>query len=465
MSWLVSSGAGRVRRHAPPRKRRARHQGAAVHPVVQPVAELPRQSRSEAGTVARVRSSASSSALRGDRAAIELTYFANHFDDLISLGPFDPVTFNAQYENIGETRASGIELTGTAIVDGGLRLSGGYTFLDSKVITQHQQQPDLRAGQAAVSAAASLGLAAGVVLAHSRQPGARRRVRRIARRQRFQLPSDHIERRLRVVECERRGSHRAHARGPSSPSTTLPTATTWSRSATRLLAAACAPAFGRGSDGAPEGRHLLERWKGLVRGLPPRTSRLRLRRSHHDVQRGRHAQPIARPAARDPRGAGRAARPHIDHRSAARGTPTTPRSIARWPMRPRWAMTHVVFGDILFDEHREWAERLSAGRGLTAVEPLWKQSTTDLYRELPRVGHPRAHRHCAIEQARGVVSRTRPRRRSARRVRRAGRRSVRRARRVPHRRHRLRGFLAAASRARAGTCHQQRMRRRRSGAR
>jgi diphthine-ammonia ligase len=43
-------------------------------------------------------------------------------------------------------------------------------------------------------------------------------------------------------------------------------------------------------------------------------------------------------------------------------------------------ITHVVFGDILFDEHREWAERLSSGRGLTAVEPLWKESTTDLYR-------------------------------------------------------------------------------------
>jgi len=44
-------------------------------------------------------------------------------------------------------------------------------------------------------------------------------------------------------------------------------------------------------------------------------------------------------------------------------------------------VTHVIFGDILFDEHRAWAERLSAGRGLVAVEPLWKQSTTDLYRE------------------------------------------------------------------------------------
>jgi uncharacterized protein (TIGR00290 family) len=43
-------------------------------------------------------------------------------------------------------------------------------------------------------------------------------------------------------------------------------------------------------------------------------------------------------------------------------------------------VTHVIFGDILFDEHRAWAERLTSGRGLTAVEPLWKESTTDLYR-------------------------------------------------------------------------------------
>ena len=45
------------------------------------------------------------------------------------------------------------------------------------------------------------------------------------------------------------------------------------------------------------------------------------------------------------------------------------------------SVTHVIFGDILFDEHREWAERMSVGRGLVAVEPLWKESTTDLYRD------------------------------------------------------------------------------------
>jgi uncharacterized protein (TIGR00290 family) len=49
-------------------------------------------------------------------------------------------------------------------------------------------------------------------------------------------------------------------------------------------------------------------------------------------------------------------------------------------------ITHVVFGDILFDEHREWAERLSTARGLTAVEPLWRESTTDLYRRFLESG-------------------------------------------------------------------------------
>ncbi|MEO5739600.1 MAG: TonB-dependent receptor [Vicinamibacterales bacterium] len=83
-----------------------------------------------------------------DRAAIEATYFANHFDDLISLGPFDPVTFNAQYENIGETRASGLELVGTAIVNGGFRLSGGYTLLDSKVVRSISSSPIFAPGKA-----------------------------------------------------------------------------------------------------------------------------------------------------------------------------------------------------------------------------------------------------------------------------------------------------------------------------
>jgi uncharacterized protein (TIGR00290 family) len=44
-------------------------------------------------------------------------------------------------------------------------------------------------------------------------------------------------------------------------------------------------------------------------------------------------------------------------------------------------VTHVVFGDILFEEHRQWAERMCAPLGLTAVEPLWGLPTDVLFRE------------------------------------------------------------------------------------
>src|SRR5262245_59243715 len=44
-------------------------------------------------------------------------------------------------------------------------------------------------------------------------------------------------------------------------------------------------------------------------------------------------------------------------------------------------ITHVVFGDILFDEHREWAERMCQPHGLVAVEPLFGSSTHGLFHE------------------------------------------------------------------------------------
>jgi uncharacterized protein (TIGR00290 family) len=42
-------------------------------------------------------------------------------------------------------------------------------------------------------------------------------------------------------------------------------------------------------------------------------------------------------------------------------------------------VTHVIFGDILFEEHRRWAERQCEAHGMTAVEPLWGLSTSDLF--------------------------------------------------------------------------------------
>ena len=44
-------------------------------------------------------------------------------------------------------------------------------------------------------------------------------------------------------------------------------------------------------------------------------------------------------------------------------------------------VTHVIFGDILFDEHRRWAEQMCAAAGMTAVEPLFGASTTTLFEE------------------------------------------------------------------------------------
>ena len=44
-------------------------------------------------------------------------------------------------------------------------------------------------------------------------------------------------------------------------------------------------------------------------------------------------------------------------------------------------VTHVVFGDILFDAHRRWAEAMCGAAGLTAVEPLFGSSTAALFEE------------------------------------------------------------------------------------
>jgi uncharacterized protein (TIGR00290 family) len=44
-------------------------------------------------------------------------------------------------------------------------------------------------------------------------------------------------------------------------------------------------------------------------------------------------------------------------------------------------VTHIVFGDILFPEHRVWAETMCAPHGLVAVEPLFGCSTEALFRE------------------------------------------------------------------------------------
>lgn len=49
-------------------------------------------------------------------------------------------------------------------------------------------------------------------------------------------------------------------------------------------------------------------------------------------------------------------------------------------------ITHVVFGDLVFPEHRAWAEARCGEAGLTAVEPLFGRPTDELFDAFIRSG-------------------------------------------------------------------------------
>ncbi|MGE0443963.1 MAG: diphthine--ammonia ligase [Vicinamibacterales bacterium] len=49
-------------------------------------------------------------------------------------------------------------------------------------------------------------------------------------------------------------------------------------------------------------------------------------------------------------------------------------------------ITHVIFGDIMFDAHAAWNRRVCAAHGLTAVMPLWGEPTDALLAEFLGTG-------------------------------------------------------------------------------
>ena len=53
---------------------------------------------------------------------------------------------------------------------------------------------------------------------------------------------------------------------------------------------------------------------------------------------------------------------------------------------PERGVTHVVFGDIMGDGHREWNECVCRAHALTPIMPLWGQPTADLVREFIALG-------------------------------------------------------------------------------
>lgn len=61
----------------------------------------------------------------------------------------------------------------------------------------------------------------------------------------------------------------------------------------------------------------------------------------------------------------------------------------------RLGVTHLVCGDILYPEHRDWVERACSAAKLTAVEPIFGSPTVEVYREFLAMGG--AARVVAIE--------------------------------------------------------------------
>jgi diphthine-ammonia ligase len=49
-------------------------------------------------------------------------------------------------------------------------------------------------------------------------------------------------------------------------------------------------------------------------------------------------------------------------------------------------ITHVIFGDIMYDSNRAFPERVCAAEGLICVEPIFGEPTVDLYQEFIRTG-------------------------------------------------------------------------------
>ncbi len=71
--------------------------------------------------------------LARDRAKVEVTWFDNRFSDIISLRT-DPATFEAQFFNIGVTRARGVEFGVQAAPIPAIRARASYTLLDSEIV-------------------------------------------------------------------------------------------------------------------------------------------------------------------------------------------------------------------------------------------------------------------------------------------------------------------------------------------
>ncbi|MCR4374375.1 MAG: TonB-dependent receptor [Acidobacteria bacterium] len=86
-----------------------------------------------------------------DRVSLEATWFDNRFDEQISTRTISFSPYQAQYFNVGLTRARGAELIAEIAPTDDLRLSGSYTFTDSEIVAASSEFSDvLAAGRGAL---------------------------------------------------------------------------------------------------------------------------------------------------------------------------------------------------------------------------------------------------------------------------------------------------------------------------
>jgi outer membrane receptor protein involved in Fe transport len=72
--------------------------------------------------------------LVADHLRLEATWFDNRYRNLISTQITNPATFEAEFRNIGLSRAHGAEVAADAAPAPSLRLHAGYTFLASEIV-------------------------------------------------------------------------------------------------------------------------------------------------------------------------------------------------------------------------------------------------------------------------------------------------------------------------------------------
>ncbi len=86
--------------------------------------------------------------LAAGRVTLAATYFHNLFFNQIGYAVTDYQTFEGTFLNIGKTRGRGLELTVRAIPGKDWEISGGYTYLDSEILTSSSPfDPVYAAGQ------------------------------------------------------------------------------------------------------------------------------------------------------------------------------------------------------------------------------------------------------------------------------------------------------------------------------